>query len=310
MLIQIDGWFGSGKSVLWMLLDGHPEVFCTPFHDFSQCAFLTEDDERDWVTTKHIEILRKALSRTQYYMFEKLHWDKYYTFPFSAQVQIKLLYDLDFYKADKALMTTLMGWKSWKIEPIVDELYKSIMTNSNSVANPMKAFRYASMAHPYYVEHYEKMPTLLPSSKSIQVRRTVEEIIAARSNRRPIPEDFKTKSFYSDTFKTRLAGGEVEKILSYYDQYDFLIQKYPQQFMKIDFNDLVLRTESSMIAIAEFIGLAVTRELFVGSYNGKEIEYNGQKYIGQKNDSVEDLLTRDERAIVAERISNYYAGRK
>jgi len=64
MLIQIDSWFGADKSVLWMLLDGHPDVCCIPIHDYAYCAFLDQTDNLDWVKTKHIEILRKALAHT------------------------------------------------------------------------------------------------------------------------------------------------------------------------------------------------------------------------------------------------------
>ncbi len=88
MLIQIDGWFGSGKSALCTLLDGHPDVFCSPIHDYSYAAFLNQGDEFDWIKTRHIEILRKVLARTQYYRFEKIFWDGFIVFDFSTDQKL------------------------------------------------------------------------------------------------------------------------------------------------------------------------------------------------------------------------------
>ena len=126
MLIQVDGWFGAGKSVLWMLLDGHPDVFCSPVHDYSYAAFLNQGNDFDWVKTRHTEILRKALARTQYYKFEKVYWDGFMSFEFSSDNVLKLPYAVNYYNFDYSFIKTLMADSEWTLEKITDTLYSSI----------------------------------------------------------------------------------------------------------------------------------------------------------------------------------------
>lgn len=311
MLIQVDGWFGAGKSVLWMLLDGHPEVFCSPIHDYSYCSLIEQSDEHEWVKTKHIEILRKALAKTQYYKLEKVFWDGFMSFPFSSHDLLKLPFLLDYYEFERKFSSSLMRLNNWTINQIVDTLYNSIADSIGDQDKPKQRPKYyASMSNALYIDSYKNIVHLLPGSKSIQVRRPVERIIATRSNRKPMPEDFKTKKFYSDSFDTRLAEGEVEKILAYYDKYDILVENHPATFMVMNFSELVMNTKVAMQKVTNFLGLNFHPNLLMASYNGKELEYNGKKYIGQENDDIDTLLTKQEQSIIQERINKYYAEKK
>lgn len=311
MLIQVDGWFGAGKSVLWMLLDGHPAVFCSPIHDYSYCSLIEQSNEHEWVKTQHIEILRKALAKTQYFKLEKVFWDGYMSFPFTSKDLVQLPYMLKYYEYDQKFTTHLMAADQWSIEFIVDSIYGKIY-ESMETYNPKKVFPvyFASMSNGLFIDSYENIVKLLPGSKSIQVRRPVEAIIAARSNRAPMPEDFKTKKFYSDSFNTRIEQGEVEKILSFYDKYDELVKQYPSTFMIIDFTDLVQNTEVSMRRVADFLEIDFNPNLLIASYNGKEIVHNGKKYVGEEHDDIDKLLTKQEQSIIKERIQKYSFGKK
>ena len=308
MLIQVDVWFGAGKSVLWMLLDGHPDVFCSPIHDYSYCSLIEQSDEHEWVKTRHIEILRKALAKTQYYKFEKVYWDGYSSFPFSVKELVQLPFLLKYYEYDQKFTAHLMAADQWTIQFIIDSIYGK-MYESMEYYDPKKLIPsyFASMSNGLYIDSYENLVHLLPGSKSIQVRRPVENIIATRSNRTPMPEDFKTKKFYSDGFSTRIEQGEVEKILTFYDKYNKLVTKYPSTFMIIDFTDLVKNTEVSMRRIADFLKVDFNPNLLIASYNGKELINNGRKYIGEENDDIDILLSKQEQSIIRERVEKYYA---
>ena len=308
MLLQIDGWFGAGKSVLWLLLDGHPEVFCSPVHDYAYCALIDQQDDLDWVKTRHTEILRKALARTQYYKFEKVYRDGFITFEFSTDEILKLEYKVDYYKFDRLFIDKLLSKEKWSLNEIINTLYISIWeTHFKAQIEVDEPKWFGSMSNPLYIEHYEKIPVIFPGAKSIQIRRSVERIIATRSNRKPRPEDFKTWSFFSDAFDKRIADGEVEKILDYYEKYDSLVKKYPQMFKTVDFLDLVNNTETMIREIADFISIPFHPNLLSATYNGKELVYNGKKYVGQENDNIDQLLNDKERQIIKERIYNYYS---
>ncbi len=306
MLLQIDGWFGAGKSVLWMLIDGHPNVFCSPIHDYSYCAFLDQTDDLDWVKTKHTEILRKALARTQYYKFEKVFRDGFMSFEFSTNEIMKIPYNVDYYKFDKFFIDVLLQKDKWTLNDIAETLYSSIW-KSHYQTSELQALPkyYASMSNPLYIDKYNHFPTIFPGGKSIQVRRSVEKIIATRSNRKPRPEDFKTWTFFSDAFDKRLADGEVEKILSFYDSYDELVKTYPDVFLVVDFLELVNNTEKTIKKVTDFLGIPLHPNLKIASYGGRELVYKGKKYIGEEHDDIDELLTKEEQSIIRERIKRY-----
>ena len=311
MLLQIDGWFGSGKSVLWTLLDGHPDVFCSPIHDYSFSAFLDQKDDLEWVTTRHTEILRKVLARTQYYKFERVFWDGYVTLDFSADDRLKIPVNFNFYSFDYQFIKALKELSDWKIERIIDTLYFSIFENSQESSKKKTSPKFfASMSNPLYVEHYKNFPFLFPNGKSIQVRRGVDSVLAVRSSRKPMPEDFKTKLFYSDPLYKRLEEGEVEKILSFYEQYDFLVEKHPDRFLAVNFDDLVVNTRSAMHSVCKFLKIDFTDNLLVASHGGKELICNGKKYIGEVLDNIDDLLTKEEQGLINERIDKYYSEKR
>jgi len=308
MLIQVDGWFGAGKSVLWMLLDGHPDIFCSPIHDYSFCSLIEQSDEHEWVKTKHIEILRKALAKTQFYKLEKVYWDGYSSFPFTSKDLIRLPYLLKYYEYEQKFASYIMSSDDWSIQFLIDSLYGKMYESMEyyDSKNKYPSF-YASMSNGLYIDAYEKIVHLLPGSKSIQVRRPIDRIIATRSNRTPMPEDFKTRKFYSDSFSTRIEQGEVEKILAFYDKYDELVSKYPSTFMIINFIDLVKNTEDSMRRIADFLGIEFSPNLLIASYNGVEIIHNGKKYVGDEHDDINELLSPDEIEIIRKRVEDYHS---
>jgi hypothetical protein len=304
MILQIDGWFGAGKSVLWTLLDDHPEIFCSPIHDYAYAAFLNQTNELDWIKTKHIEILRKALARTQYYKFEKVFWDGFISFEFSSKDVLELPYSLDYYKHDKKFIEAIMAESEWNIELITEHLYKSIFKTAKPDTKITPSY-YASMSNSLFSEHYKNMPLLFPNGKSIQVSRSIEKIIATRSNRKPRKGDFKTWSFFSDSFKKRMQEGEVEKICSFYREYDRLVELFPDYFHVVDFLDLVNKTEETMSKVANFLNIKKDPILFKATYQGVELIHDGKKYIGQENDNIDELLTPGEREIIQNRINTF-----
>jgi hypothetical protein len=307
MLIQVDGWFGAGKSVLWMLLDNHPDVFCSPVHDYAYAAFLNQGNDFDWVKTKHTEILRKALARTQYYKFEKVFWDGFMSFEFSSENVLKLPYSVNYYNFDYSFIKTLMADSEWTLEKITDTLYSAVHKEVQKYKPETKLPTcFASMSNPLFIDDYENFPKVFSQGKSIQVRRSVEHIIAVRSNRKARPEDFKTWKFFSDSFEKRMEEGEVEKILSFYDKYDVLVEKFPEIFMVVSFDDLVLNTGSAMTKVTNFLGIDFHDQLLKATYQGKELMHNGKKYIGQANDKVEDLLSAAEIEIILNRKEEYF----
>ena len=294
--------------MLWLLLDGHPDVYCSPIHDYSYCTFLSHSNEEEWIKTKHIELLRKTLARTQFHKFEKVFLDGAQEFSFSSSEMIDLPVPYDFYEFNKLFGETVHRAEAWTLEYLIDTLYESLRLSSD-YRSKKKPKWYASSSYAVIADQYERIPKLLPHAKSIHVRRSVEAVIATRSNRKPMARDCKTKHFFSDPFQKRIEEGEVEKILEFYRIHDELEARYPDVFMKVDFNTLVSNPEQVMPSVADFLGIDFHESMLIATYNGKEIVHGGRKYIGQELDKIEDLLSEEEREIIKERVRIFHEGK-
>jgi hypothetical protein len=195
-----------------------------------------------------------------------------------------------------------MGFDHWTIERIVDTLYGSIWESMNPEHSNSNPVWYASMSNALFYNDFINIPLLMPNAKSIQVRRPIANIIAARSNRKPMPEDFKTKQFYSDSFDTRINNGEVEQICSFYEKYDSLVTEFPNVFLVVPFDELLTDVEVTMKKVADFLKIGFHPNLLKATYNGLELKHNGKKYIGQEHDNIDELLSKEEQSIIQKRI--------
>jgi len=215
MILQIDGWFAGGKSVLWSLLDGHKDVFANPIHDFSHALLLYHNDEEEWVKKKHTTHLRKLLTPTEYYKFEKIRLEKELGIFYSHNVVQKIKYDTDFYKFDKLFYTTLYNMDSWSIEKIMETLYQKyyeVYTNQ-SLEYPKY---YTTMSHPGHYKQYYNIPTIYPNMKSIIVKRGLKNIIATRTNRQERIQDLNQHQAFNTPFDVILKRDEIYKILDFF----------------------------------------------------------------------------------------------
>lgn len=143
-----------------------------------------------------------------------------------------------------------------------------------------------------------KFNELIDDSKSILVKRSVEGILATISNRSPREGDYRSKFGYSKSFLDRIKNSEVEKIMSYYNQYDKLETKFPDKFLSIELKELMNNTEAEMKNIANFLNINFENILTIGSRDGKELVCKGQKYVGEIYDAPSKLLSPKEIKII------------
>ena len=71
MLILIDGFGGSGKTILRSLLDGHNELFVSPSQECLISCFYRNLDKSQFFAYKDISLLREYLADSYYYNLEK-----------------------------------------------------------------------------------------------------------------------------------------------------------------------------------------------------------------------------------------------
>lgn len=298
LLINIDGWFAGGKSVLWSLLDGHPDVFVNPVHDYSFSLLLTHDDSEEWIKKKYSTTLRKTLAMAEYFKLEKIMYDGYLPIHFSADVHYKLPFNFDFYSFDRHFMQALHKRDKWSVACIIEDLYESLRVVWQKDTSPKKPKYYAAMSHPRYFVHYHKIPHLIPDMKNILVKRDIRSIIATRTNRTERPRDLNECQAFRTPFEKVIKSQEIKHICSFFNAYEELALRHPDNFIIVDFNQLVSTPEAEMQRISSFLEIEYMPILSTPTRDGVLLECEGLSFIGQENDTWEKLLTKKEQAIL------------
>ena len=295
MLINIDGWFGGGKSVLWSLLDGHDDVFVCPVHDFSFSPLLKVSNDMEWLLKKNPVPLRKLLAESEYYKLEKIFLDGAFPVCYSVDTFEYRPYNTNFYEFDKCFFNRLEKAEYWTVDFIIKTLYQTyyqVYQQCNEESECPKFI--ATMSHPGYFKDYIKIPKILPNMKNILVKRGLENIISTRVNRNERPNDLNTFKAFRTPFSKIIESKEIEKITDYFCEYERLSHLFPNQFMVVDFDKLVRWPEQAMRKVAEFLDIRYTAILSKPTRDGKILEYQGLSFIGKENDDYRQLLSAHE----------------
>ena len=304
MFIQIDGWYGGGKGVLWSLLDSHSEIFVSPLHEYSFAKLLDQDNTKEWLKKRYSTELRQILAKSEYYKLEKVYYDGNIPIHFSADTHIDIPYDTDFYKFDERFYKKLHKLEKWSLESIVNTLYETYFEEHTKSKDKYPKY-YASMSHAGSYELYKNIPNIMPTMKSIVVRRGIKNIIATRTNRKERPRDLNEKQAFRVPFNRVINSGEVETICDYFSTYEKLQKEYPKQFMIVEFDELIKDTTNSMKKVAKFLDIEYEDILSKPTRDGQILEYKGMSFIGEENDDYRMLLTQEEIDIIDRRIKWY-----
>ncbi len=301
MIVQIDGWYGSGKSVLKGLLDGHKEVFSNPIHDIIPLAFSNENDVPKWLEYKDTEHLRKLLaSNSSYFRLERFANAGKFPFDFSTTDRIYFDFNFDFYQFDKMVFNQLNNSPIWSFDYIVQVIYTHLQTQLNDqskILTKMTAF----MGSPNEF-HIKKFHKRYPNSKFIFIDRDIKSIIATRCKRRPISKEFR---YGSNDLITIFNSGEVEKLINYRNIIFNLNTLYPNIFLIVPFNELLSDTENIMKKVSIFLDIEYDSILTKFTYRGREVISNNRKYLEEELDKPEDILSKKELSLIDKRIKKY-----
>lgn len=287
------------------LLDGHPDVFSSPIHEVVPLSFMNEHDGNDWLSSKDTEQLRKLLANPgRYFRIERFANNRSFQIDFSSQHRTYIPFEFDFYGFDREVFYRLNCQNDWTINGIVETIYQTFaLFLSNHIASN-NSQHFATMGEPYE-GYYDSFSTHFPSGKVIYVDRPTENIVATRCGRRPISEDFRSKTSYATDIESLIGRGEVQNIELMRSKQMDLQSRFPRTFKVVTFEELVLNTTEAMVSVAEFIGIDYHPILSKYSFYGKEVTCDGKKYIGQELDRLEDLLSETEIQMVRNLISSH-----
>lgn len=288
-ILYICGGPASGKSTLGYLLDGHPEVMVSFFHDqlISTYSQAGETEElRDRMNEEFFDILafRDLVSNSGYYKLQRISEGVMSQKPFARDEKLHLEPDgFDFYDFERQWLSDLNQSGDFTPENVLTTIYKHMFLQWNSSGyNPDTCQYFAGMGTTH---GYEYLLENTAGGKIIYVERDPRGIVATRAGpvgNKNMSEKLRTGSVYSLNESHRRAR--------------FLEETYPGRVLVVGFEELILDTSTCMESIAAFLDIAVEDTLFEPTF-GREPIAPDQQFIGEINDDWPDLLTEREIAI-------------
>jgi hypothetical protein len=290
--IQLEGWACAGKGVLWSLLDGHSEIFVCPTHDFSHCVEYYGDIDKF--------SFRNSLSKTEYYKLEKLSSIGYDPISFGNKAEEKNPFNFNFYEFDRSVSSMIL--KNEKLKGIdFAKLYarnfiKNYTPNNPELINKKYNF-FAAMGNYHCYKRYE-LTNMIKEIKTIVVIREVEGIVASRVNRDPRDVDSASYKHFSPEFRSLIRKSEVEMICDYNNFMKKLANKYPDNFLIIDFKKLISSHSTQMKKVCNFLDIEFEDILNTPTRDAISIGNEDNSFVGKENDNPNEILTFKEKVII------------
>lgn len=289
-LILVEGWGGSGKSLVLSYLDSHSQIMAMPVHDKLPYDVLNLDKEHLSIKQNDLRPIRSVLSSHGYYNIEYNATRSVIPVILSTEKDdiINIPFNFDFQNFEKIWKSFLIDSKKFSKNQLIHFFYKafSLSTKFKDNKNIDTLKHYATLGDARSCE-----PKLLLNqfyeSKIIYVRRSVAEIIAIRSNRNT-PNGL-AKGMFEKDFYELIFSGEIQKIINY----EYLINKAllenKKRILIIDFDDVLYQKETIIKNILNF--LHCKSEELTPTLLGYDIGDGSENYGSKKNDVADELLS-------------------
>ena len=287
--IQIDGWAGAGKAILWSLLDGHSELFVNPIHDFTHCASFAAPTRLTF---------RKLLTTTEYYKLEKLSRLGFDPIDFGNGESRDNPFNFDFYLFDRLISEFFYSDRADDGNNFLLAYMNAFLRSyKTKIYDADKIKHFVSMGNYYEVEN-SITSGFIEKNKTIFVRRDAEGIIAARTNRSKRDIDEPGSKQFAPSFRDLMRVSEVESIQAYNSLILKLRLKFPDNVLVVNFEDLIFAPRETMLDVASFIGIDFEEILCSTTRDGRLIGDNGVGFIGKVNDDPRIILTKREKMVI------------
>lgn len=258
--LLIGGAKGSGKGLIRGLLDGHPKLFVSPYHEVIFQALYENDS--DVLKKKDIEEIRQALaSRGKYFQLERLfRRDRNRLGIHIASSDERIIdIDFDFYSFDKLWTDNLFKkGNEWTSQEVCSEIYKSF---SKSFSSP---FLKKISKKKYYCALSDGFPNAIsgflktyPHSKIIYLKRDPIEIINALISRPKSNVNSRSKWFTRQSLLKKWGSIEFLKTIVQLDnEAKMTLKKFPNQILIIKFSSFFKNIDEEIIRIRKFLNIS------------------------------------------------------
>ena len=296
-LIFVEGWGGSGKSLLLFYLDTFSSVKSMPVHDKIPYSFCQMTDAELVKIPDDHRIIRKFLQPLGYYNIEYNSRRK--VIPFLASVEkndvVEIPFELDHGDFENDWLNSIGLDKALDRLSLVNCIYDSFFNNINDMYDKSsKDVRYyALMGDARSISPLELM-TNYRDSKILFVKRPISDLVAIRSNRKT-PSSL-TPGMFEKSFISVIFSGEIQKIIQYENKIEKLKEKYPKNILVVDFKDMFEGKKVLLESISDFIGDVKYDD--VPTVLGYELVASKNSYHEKANDSADDILSNQQIRIV------------
>lgn len=138
-IVIIDGWWGSGKSTIKGMLDGHPSLLVAPIQDSFVGGLATDPTLETWLKHRDIEIYRRFLAAyTNYYRIEKYaDWSEIIFQPNSSDIH-RIKFDFHFLEFDLRFKKLLLDSDVWSPSLLLKSFYKTFFPFGMNIQTPQR----------------------------------------------------------------------------------------------------------------------------------------------------------------------------
>ena len=183
MIILIDGFWGSGKTVLRSLLDGHSELKVSPSQESIVSSFHRNLKKSKYLKYKDLRVIREYLVNSHYYSLEQ---ESYKGYVDSDITKDKIKFN--FSEFENFWTEKLLKCDVWTNTEIINLIHNSIIkffyNLDNYPSDEKKVFMEDNNfnSHKFFLEE-------VPNSKLIVVKNSASDILASLVNRKTIKDD-------------------------------------------------------------------------------------------------------------------------
>lgn len=297
-IVLIDGWWGSGKSTLRGLLDGHSHAWVFPVQESFFGGLAADPYLKDWLEHRDVTGFRKNIyAFGDYARIEKEAREKRGLNLPSASQEVWNTFEFDFYKFDQRLVQRIDKLTKWTPDALGHVFYQTAI---ESMAN--KDVRTSQPRFAVTLENNRpKTPSFIckhaNTVKYIWVDRDTEGILASYKARKAIPGLYETNRWNAFSLKTFVKNGDIDQINRARDRMHSLEQEHPEKIKVVRFENLVFQTASEMEKVRSFLDLPPEEILHRVTYSGSDFP-GSSLYLGRINDDPETLFSDQERAFI------------
>jgi len=255
MLVLLDGFWGSGKSMVKMLLNGHPNLNVSPIQESIVSSFYRNRKLFKYFKYKDVRVIRNILADSYYYDLQRLKFKNF-----------------NFYAFEKDLFNSISKLKIWKPNLLIILIYEKIVTHLFKKNKSKIVFLEdnSPKCYEFFIKNF-------PNSKIIYVKRDIDGIISSLIKRKINKKDSFTDDYKNFNFNYLVNKLKVPTKIRINDTIvKKLKNKYSKNIYICEFDNLIFKNEKEMKKISEFLNISFNKQIlkakaFKSNINKSEI---------------------------------------